>query len=122
MINSTININSNVLNNTAKVGITASEKLAIVDNTTARHTHSNKVTLDKFGEDSNNLPTYNGNTIDTTVAQRDVYDGLDSTDNTISLSAKQGKTLKDVQDTQATAIGLNTAKISYMLQQWLTAK
>ena len=77
------------------------------------HTHSNKSILDNFGEDSNQEPTYNGNTIDTTIAQRDVYDGLDSTDNTISLSAKQGKVLKDVQDTQATAIGLNTAKISF---------
>jgi hypothetical protein len=60
-----------------------------------RHTHANKVTLDKFGENGSGYPTYNGNNIDTTIAQRDVYDALDSNDNTISLSAKQGKVLND---------------------------
>ena len=82
-------------------------------NTTDRHTHANKTTLDKFGENGSGLPTYNGLDVDTTIAQRDVYDGLDSTDNTISLSANNGKVLKDVQDTQQTAINLNTSKISY---------
>jgi hypothetical protein len=70
------------------------------------------VTLDKFGQNAGGLPTYNGLDIDTTIAQRDVYDGLDSLDNTISLSANNGKVLKDVQDTQQTAINLNTAKVS----------
>ncbi len=64
------------------------------------HTHANKAVLDNFGEDVNGLPTYNGNAVDTTIAQRDVYDGLDSTDNTISLAASQGKVLKDEQDAQ----------------------
>jgi len=35
---------------------------------------------------------------------------LNSTDNTISLAANRGKELKDVQDTQQTAINLNTVK------------
>ena len=67
----------------------------VTDNTDARHSHLNKTTLDSFGENVNGLPTYNGVKVDTTVAQRDVYDGLDSTDNTISLSANNGKTLFD---------------------------
>ena len=74
---------------------TDAEKTNVADNTTARHTHANKTVLDKFGENGSGLPTYNGNDVDTTIAQRDVYDGLDSTDNTISLSAKQGKVLND---------------------------
>jgi len=57
------------------------------------HNHANKDTLDKFGEDGNGNPTYNGVAVDTTVAQRDVYDGLDSADNTISLAASVGPTL-----------------------------
>ena len=69
------------------------------------HAHTNKVTLDKFGEDVNGKPTYNGNVVDTTIAQRDVYDGLDSTDNTISLSASQGKALKDAQDLKVDGSG-----------------
>jgi hypothetical protein len=64
-------------------------------NTTERHTHANKATIDKFGENAQGEPTYNGVKVDTTIAQRDVYDGLDSTDNTISLSANQGKVLND---------------------------
>ena len=79
-------------------------------NTADRHSHLNKPTLNKFGEDANGLPTYNGVNVDTTIAQRDVYDGLDSTDNTISLAANNGKFLRDVQITQQTAIDLNTAK------------
>ena len=75
--------------------------------------HANRATLDKFSENSLGFPTYNGNAVDTTIAQRDVHDTLTSSDNTISLSAKQGKTLKDVQDTQQTAINLNTAKVTY---------
>jgi hypothetical protein len=62
---------------------------------TNTHTHVNKEVLDAFGEDAEGLPTYNGNRIDTTIAQRDVYDGLDSTNNTISLSANQGKVLDE---------------------------
>ena len=84
---------------------------AVALNTTARHDHANKSTLDNFGEDGGGLPTYNGVTVDTTIAQRDVYDGFDSLDNTISLSANRGKLLRDVQDTQQTAINLNTAKV-----------
>lgn len=75
--------------------ITGAQATDITNNTTDRHSHTNKSTLDNFGEDANGEPTYNGNTIDTTIAQRDVYDGLDSTDNTISLSANQGKVLND---------------------------
>ena len=82
----------------------------ITENTDARHSHLNKPTLDNFGEDVNGLPTYNGVKVDTTIAQRDVYDGLNSTDNTISLAANRGKELKDVQDSQQTAINLNTVK------------
>ena len=59
------------------------------------HTHSNKAVLDQFGEDGSGYPTFNGNKIDTVIAQRDVYDGLDSADNTISLAATQGKVLND---------------------------
>ncbi len=81
-------------------------------------THANIDVLDKFGEDVNGLPTYNGNLVDTTIAQRDVYDGLDSTDNTISLAASQGKDLKDVQDTQQDEIDLNTAKVSNVQADW----
>jgi len=82
----------------------------VTNNSDARHSHLNKPTLDNFGENVNGLPTYNGVKVDTTIAQRDVYDGLNSTDNTISLAANRGKELKDVQDTQQTAINLNTAK------------
>jgi hypothetical protein len=78
-------------------------------NTTDRHTHTNKTIIDNFGESLGGLPTYNGNNVDTVIAQRDVYDGLDSLDNTISLSANNGKVLKDVQDTQQIDIDLNTA-------------
>jgi hypothetical protein len=66
-----------------------------VAKTTDLHSHSNSTILDKFGEDANGEPTYNGNAIDTTIAQRDVYNGLDSTDTSISLSAAQGKVLND---------------------------
>jgi len=79
-------------------------------NSNERHNHTNKPVIDKFGEDVNGAPTYNGVKVDTTIAQRDVYDGLDSTDNTISLSANNGKFLRDIQITQQTAINLNTAK------------
>ena len=84
----------------------------VTDNTNARHSHLNKPTLDKFGEDVDGKPTYNSVKVDTTIAQRDVYDGLDSTDNTISLAANQGKVLKDVQDTQQTEINLKAPKES----------
>jgi hypothetical protein len=90
----------------------ATNASAISSLQTDSHTHINKVTLDKFGQNAGGLPTYNGLDIDTTIAQRDVYDGLDSLDNTISLSANNGKVLKDVQDNQQTAINLNTAKVS----------
>ena len=79
-------------------------------NSNERHNHVNKPVIDKFGEDVNGAPTYNGVKVDTTIAQRDVYDGLDSTDNTVSLAANNGKFLRDVQITQQTAIDLNTAK------------
>jgi hypothetical protein len=69
-------------------------------NTADRHEHLNPTVLDKFGEDVDGLPTYNGNTVDTVIAQRDVYDGLDSTDNTISLAANNGKILFDQQEAQ----------------------
>ncbi len=82
-------------------------------NTEARHTHGNKDTLDQFGVDGEGKPTFNGNAVDTTIAQRDVVDNLTSDDNTVSLSAKQGKVLKDVQDTQQTAINNNNAKNTY---------
>ena len=81
-------------------------------NTADRHSHLNKVTLDKFGESVGGLPTFNGLDVDTTIAQRDVYDGLDSLDNTISLSANNGKVLKDVQDTQQTAINLKSNNVA----------
>jgi len=79
-------------------------------NSNERHNHTNKPVIDKFGEDVNGAPTYNGVKVDTTIAQRDVYDGLDSTDNTISLAANNGKFLRDIQITQQTAINLNTLK------------
>lgn len=102
--------------NTIKVGITSQQASEITANTVDRHSHTNKTTLDKFGENVGGLPTYNGVQVDTTIAQRDVYDALDSIDNTVSLSAKQGKILKDVQDTQQTAINSNTAKVSNIVQ------
>jgi hypothetical protein len=77
----------------------------VTANTTDRHTHINKAIIDKFGEDAQGNPTYNGTKIDTTIAQRDVYDGLDSTNNTISLSANNGKVLKDVQDSILVSLG-----------------
>ena len=72
----------------------------IIDATGVAHdilniAHENRAVINKFGEDANGLPTYNGNAVDTTIAQRDVYDALDGTDNTISLSATQGKALND---------------------------
>lgn len=103
--NEQVTQNDDILLNTAKVGITVQQATDITDNNTDRHTHTNKTVIDKFGEDVGGLPTYNGNVVDTTIAQRDVYDGLDSIDNTISLSANQGKVLKDAQD-------LNTGKLS----------
>jgi hypothetical protein len=84
----------------------------VTQNSNARHTHANKPTLDKFGEDVNGLPTYNGNSVDTTIAQRDVYDGLNGTDNTISLSATQGTALKTLSDNQQAEINLNNAKVT----------
>lgn len=76
-------------------GLTPQQAQDLADNTSARHNHSNLATLEKFGEDAQGKPTYNGNAVDTTIAQRDVYDGLDSTNNTVSLSANQGKVLND---------------------------
>jgi hypothetical protein len=73
-------------------------------NTTDRHTHANSNVLSKFGEDAEFLPTYNSVTIDTTIAQRDVYDGLDSLNNTVSLSANNGKVLNDSQVAHSTSI------------------
>lgn len=73
-------------------------------NTADRHAHTNKSVLDKFGEAVNGKPTYNGNQVDTTIAQRDVYDGLDSNDNSVSLSAKQGKELYNLILTNLNAL------------------
>jgi len=86
-------------------------------NTSERHAHSNESVLDNFGEDANQQPTYNGNTVDTIVAQRDVYDGLDSMSTTVSLSAAQGKILKDVQVNQQAEIVLNNAKVGITAEQ-----
>ena len=47
-----------------------------------------------------------------------MYDGLDSTDNTISLAATQGKVLKDTQDLQQIDINLNNVKISNVQADW----
>ena len=125
--NADVFLMDNMVEGTTTKILTDAERLAISDNSAKisytdavqvdlniayRHTHPNKVTLNKFGEDGSGLPTYNGLSVDTTIAQRDVYDGLDSTDNTISLSANNGKVLKDVQDTQQTEINLKAPKES----------
>ena len=101
-----------------EVDISTDELQAEIDlNTSERHTHVNKIVLDNFGEDVNQNPTYNGNTVDTIIAQRDVYDGLDSTNNTVSLSAAQGKALKDVQVDQQVEIDSNTDKVGITAEQ-----
>ena len=86
-------------------------------NTDERHEHVNKTILDNFGEDANQQPTYNGNTVDTIVAQRDVYNGLDLTSTTVSLSAAQGKVLKDIQDGQQVEIVANNNKVGITPEQ-----
>ena len=86
-------------------------------NTSERHTHINKTVLDNFGEDANQHPTYNGNTVDTIVAQRDVYNRLDSTSTTVSLSAAQGKFLRDEQVSQQLEISSNTDKVGITTEQ-----
>lgn len=69
--------------------------------------HTNKVILDKFGQDNNGKPTYNGNTIDTTIAQRDVYNGFDSSDTTISASANTARVL----NSYITSLNVRTANL-----------
>jgi len=59
------------------------------------HTHPNKDVLDHLGVNDEGKLTFNGNQVDTTIAQRDVYDGLDSHDTTISLSANMGRVLDE---------------------------
>lgn len=88
-------------NSTIAAGSANNDRLlnnAIASLQVDNHTHSNKSIIDKFGENEQGKPTFNGVEVDTTIAQRDVYSGLDSTDNTISLAANQGKILKDAQD------------------------
>lgn len=80
-------------------GLTDGQAADLQANTNARHPHLNLSVLDMFGVDAEGKPTFNGNAIDTVIAQRDVYDALDSDNNAISLSAKQGKVLKDLIDT-----------------------
>ena len=65
-------------------------------NSNDRHSHSNKPTLDNFGEDADGLPTYNGVKVDTTIAQRDVLNILTSTNTAVSLSANMGRVLKNL--------------------------
>ena len=103
--------------NSDKVGITNAQATNINENTLARHEHANKTVLDSFGEDENQQPTYNGNTVDTVVAQRDVYNRLDSTSTTISLSAAAGKFLRDEQVSQVLNIQSNTAKVGITPEQ-----
>ena len=91
-------INNNDIDINAILNSQTQQNTAIADNTSKSHEHLNKPILDKFGENANGKPTYNGNNVDTTIAQRDVYDGLDSNNNTISLSAKQGKVLNEKID------------------------
>ena len=63
------------------------------------HTHTNKSIIDSISEiddgTGNMVLAYNGNAVDHVIAQRDVYDGLDSTDPTVSLSANQGRVLNE---------------------------
>jgi hypothetical protein len=103
--------------NSDKVGITNAQATNINENTLARHEHANKTVLDSFGEDENQQPTYNGNTVDTVVAQRDVYNRLDSTSTTVSLSAAAGKFLRDEQVSQVLNIQSNTAKVGITPEQ-----
>lgn len=107
-------LDSAVTTNTSAI---AAANTAIADLQTDTHTHANKLILDKFGEDVSGLPTYNGNAIDTTIAQRDVYDGLDSADNTISLAASQGQILKADIDANAQQIATNVTNISNITAQ-----
>jgi len=103
--------------------ITNQERINIVTAKNSEHNHNNKATLDKFGEDVEGKPTYNGSKVDTTVAQRDVYDALDSNDNTVSLSAKQGKVLDDKKVDKVTGWSLlqDTVKAGYdSAVTWIT--
>ena len=61
------------------------------------HAHPNKDVLDHLGVNDEGKLTFNGNQVDTTIAQRDVYDGLDSNSSTKALSARQGKALNDTK-------------------------
>ena len=56
---------------------------------------SNRQVLLNHGEDSDGNPTYNGVKVDTTIAQRDVLDVLDSFNTAVSLSANMGRVLKN---------------------------
>ena len=113
----TIGQATNIAANNNKVGITTSQATDISDNTLVRHEHLNKAIIDNFGEDANQQPTYNGNTVDTVVAQRDVYNRLDSTSTTVSLSAAAGKFLRDEQVSQVLNIQSNTDKVGITTEQ-----
>lgn len=90
-----ITANSDALALATQERATLASDIDSLETSLANEQHNNRPTLDKFGEDANGKPTYNGVAVDHVIAQRDVYDGLDSIDNTISLSAKQGKQLHD---------------------------
>ena len=106
-------INNNDIDINAILNSQTQQNTAIADNTSKSHEHLNKPILDKFGENANGKPTYNGNNVDTTIAQRDVYDGLDSNNNTISLSAKQGKVLNEKIDNLPETLVIAHVKIQF---------
>jgi len=73
------------------------------------HDHSNKSILDGLGINDDGNLTYNGNEVDTVVAQRDVYDGLDSTDSTVSIAASQGPVIVSMINSKEDTFEKNTA-------------
>lgn len=94
-------------------------KGAADDGSPTDHTHPNKALIDRLGEDPAGTLTLDGIGVDTVIPMRAVYDALDSTDATISLSANMGRVLDekiavnagDINDNSA-AITINAGNIS----------
>ena len=59
------------------------------------HIHNNKSVLDKLNENTQGKPTYKINGVDEIISQRTITNSLTSTNQTTSLSAYAGKSLKD---------------------------
>jgi len=94
---SAININEDLSVNGSitSIGDIISGGVNLTNAIATSHQHNNLSILENIGESVDNKLTFNGNSVDTVIAQRDVYNGLDSIDTSISLSAAQGKILND---------------------------